>query len=212
MSDLATLVAERRALVAERRAVRGARLVVGIAGPPGVGKSTATAALTAALVERGIPSASLPMDGYHLPQAELVRLGRRDRMGAADTFDVAGYLAALRAVAADDGEVVAAGFDRAIEEPVPGAVRIPADARVVVTEGNWLLLADDGWGEVRPELDLAVFLTVADAIRIPRLIARHVRSGKTPAQAEAWVARSDEANTARIAPTIAAADAILRLE
>lgn len=189
----------------------GRRIVVGIAGAPGAGKSTLADALVAGLTARGIPAALLPMDGFHLPQAELVRLGRRDRMGAADTFDRPGYLAALAAVRADDGDVPVPGFDRDAEEPVPGAIVVPAAARVVVTEGNWLLLPEEGWEDVAGALDLRLFLAIDDAVRVPRLVARHVRHGKTPEAAAAWVERSDEVNARRIAPTAARADAVVHL-
>lgn len=210
MIELASIQAFADLAIERLVAADGGRLVVGIAGPPGAGKSTAAAALVAAITDRGIPAAALPMDGYHLPQAQLVRLGRRDRMGAADTFDVDGYVAALRAVRADRGDVVAAGFDRTIEEPVAGAVRIPSAARIVVTEGNWLLLDAGGWQPVAAELDLSAFIAVDDAVRIHGLIERHVRFGKSAQDAAAWVARSDEANAVRIAPTAARADVILR--
>jgi pantothenate kinase len=193
------------------RATGRDRIVVGIVGAPGAGKSTLAAELVGILDARGTPTALLPMDGFHLQQAELVRLGRRDRMGAADTFDVAGYLAMLRAVRTATSPVLAPGFDRDVEEPVPGAIRIPPTARVVITEGNWLLLREDGWSEVAALLDLTIAVAVDDAIRVPRLAARHVAHGKSPAAAAAWVERSDEANAARILPTLALADVIVRL-
>src|SRR3954462_932166 len=87
IEDEAGLVARARALV-----VPGQRRILGIAGPPGGGKSTVARTVVAAL---GDLARLVPMDGFHLAQAELVRLGRRDRMGAPDTFDSAGYAALL---------------------------------------------------------------------------------------------------------------------
>ena len=193
------------------RVVGHDRLIVGIVGAPGAGKSTIAAELVGILNAGGIPSAPLPMDGFHLPAAELAALGRRDRRGAADASDVPGRPAALTAVRADAGEVIAPGFDRDREEPIPRAVRIPAEMRVVVSEGNWLLLPEHGWGPVRALLDLRVAVGIEDAVRIPRLIARHVAHGKTAAEAAAWVERSDEANARSILPTLTDVDAVVRV-
>ena len=121
---------------ADRRA-RRRRAVLGIAGPPGGGKSTLAAMVVAELGDR---AALVPMDGFHLAQPELVRLGRRDRMGAPDTFDAAGYAALLARLRAQDDEVVyAPEFRREIEEPIAGAIAVPPDVPLVVTEGNYLL-------------------------------------------------------------------------
>lgn len=193
-----------------RRAAGADRVVVGVVGAPGAGKSTLAAGLERILTAGGTTTALLPMDGFHLRQAELVRLGRRDRMGAADTFDTEGFVSTLRAVRST-ADVLAPGFDRDVEEPVPGAISIPPTARVVITEGNWLLLPEDGWSEVAALLDLTIAVAVDDAIRVPRLVARHVAHGKSPAAAAAWVQRSDEANAARILPTLALADVVVRL-
>jgi hypothetical protein len=96
--------------------------LVGITGPPGVGKSTVAASLVALLGA----AALLPMDGYHYSQARLVSLGRRERMGAPDTFDVEGFLATLRELRAGRATVFAPGFDREIEEAVPAAISTTA--------------------------------------------------------------------------------------
>lgn len=181
------------------------RTLVGIAGAPGAGKSTFAAAEQRRL---GATAAVLPMDGFHLPQAELVRLGRRDRMGAPDTFDVDGFVATLAALRLP-GVVRAPGFDRAIEEPVPDAIAIGDDIRVVLVEGNYLLHDRDGWERVRPLLHRVVFLAPDDALRRERLIARHVAFGKSRAEAEEWVARSDDPNAALVAATTGRADEIL---
>ena len=122
----------------------GAHRIIGIAGAPGAGKSRIAAELVGLL-----PNAVLlPMDGFHLPQARLVELGRRDRMGAPDTFDVDAFVMTLHAVRA--GEPVSApSFDRELEEAVPDAIQIEPGSTVVV-EGNYLLLESGGWERVAP--------------------------------------------------------------
>jgi len=156
----------------------------------------------------------LPMDGYHLPQARLVELGRRYRMGAPDTFDVDGFLAtlsALRAVDNSGNPVLAPGFDRGIEEPVPDAIRILQELSTVVVEGNYLLLESGGWGRVAPMLDATVFVQVDRGIRLDRLIERHERFGKSPADARAWALGPDERNAQLIEATATRADRVVEL-
>jgi pantothenate kinase len=185
------------------------RYLLGVAGAPGAGKSTFAEAEARRLGLEGTPAVVLPMDGFHLSQAELVRLGRRDRMGAPDTFDVDAFVATLARLR-QPGAVTAPGFDRTIEEPVPDAIEIGADIRFVIVEGNYLLHDRDGWERVRPLLDRVIFLAPDDALRRARLIARHVAFGKTPAEAEEWVARSDDANAHLVAATAHRADDIVR--
>jgi pantothenate kinase len=184
------------------------RYLLGVTGAPGAGKSTFADAEVRRLSGDGIRAAVLSMDGFHLPQAELVRLGRRDRMGAPDTFDVDAFVATVERLR-HPGEVTAPGFDRIVEEPVAGAITIGADIHTVIVEGNYLLHDRDGWEQVRPLLDRVVFLAPDDAVRRQRLIARHIAFGKTPEEAEAWVARSDDANAALVAATARRADEII---
>jgi pantothenate kinase len=172
------------------------RVVVGICGAPGAGKSTLAESTAAALAPDAVV---LPMDGFHLPQARLVALGRRDRMGAPDTFDVDAFVATLEEIRFSGGLVLAPGFDRAIEEPVPGQVSIPPEKRVVLVEGNYLLHDRDGWERVAPLLDLTAYVDEDDELRRERLIARHIAFGKTPDAARAWVLGPDEANARLIA-------------
>ena len=137
IEDTAALVERARALAAT-----GERRILGIAGPPGGGKSTVAREVVA---ELGELARLVPMDGFHLAQAELVRLGRRDRMGAPDTFDAAGYAALLERLHGDEPVVYAPEFRREIEEPIAGAIAVARSTPLVVTEGNYLLLADGDW-------------------------------------------------------------------
>lgn len=184
------------------------RLVVGIVGPPGSGKST----IAAQLVERlGDEAVLLPMDGYHLPQARLVELGRRDRMGAADTFDVDAFVTTLTNLRFSGGLVLAPGFDRKIEEAIPDAIAIAPEKRVLVLEGNYLLHDAQGWERVAPLIDVSFFVGVDHDIRVRRLVERHVRFGKSPGAAAAWATGPDEANARLIDGTAAWADHEIRL-
>ena len=167
------------------------REIVGIAGAPGAGKST----IAAQVVELLGPSAALlGMDGWHLPQARLVELGRRERMGAVDTFDTDGFVRTLANLRSSTGTVTAPGFDRTIEEPIPDAISIPPSAHTIVVEGNYLLHDGDGWERVAPLLDATFFVRVSPDIRRARLIARHERFGKSADAAAAWALGPDEAN------------------
>ena len=199
IDDLDALLTRARKLIEG-----GRRAILGIAGPPGGGKSTLAAMVVAELGDR---AAFVPMDGFHLAQPELVRLGRRERMGAPDTFDAAGYVALLARLRSARETVYAPEFRREIEEPVAGAIAIPPDVQLVVTEGNYLLL----WDAVRPLLDEAWYVEMDEATRLEWLIARHVEFGKAPDDARAWVMRSDQTNAAVVAATRERADVVVRL-
>ena len=173
------------------------RRILGITGAPGAGKTTYAERLVA---ESAVPAAYLPMDGFHLADVALRRLGLLDRKGAPETFDAWGYAALLRRVRTARETVWTPAFERELEQPLAGALAIAPSVELVVTEGNYLLLDRPEWRAVRAELDEVWFLDVPDRVRRPRLVARHVAFGKTPAQAEAWVARVDDANAGLVLP------------
>lgn len=189
----------------------GHRVILGITGSPGAGKTTLAEQVVRALNGDGPPwAAHVPMDGFHLADAELERLGRRDRKGAPDTFDAAGYAALLRRLREEDTETVyAPGFERVLEQPLAGAVPVPPAARLVVTEGNYLLLDSGAWARVRPHLDEVWFCELGEEERIRRLVARHEEFGKEHDAAVAWVRGTDQRNADLIAATRDRADLVV---
>ncbi|MGD9987050.1 nucleoside/nucleotide kinase family protein [Pseudonocardia sp.] len=194
------------------------RTLLGIAGAPGAGKTTLARALVAALADVPPPGATpgewvahVPMDGFHLADAALHRLGRAGRKGAPDTFDAAGYAALLARLRADDPAVTvwAPQFERDLEQPLAGAIAVAPTARLVVTEGNYLLLDDPAWRPVAATLDEVWFCAPDERRRLDRLVARHVEFGKTPEHAAAWVREVDGPNAARVAATAGRADLVV---
>lgn len=190
------LAARIRALV-DRQATTtpGQRVIIGLAGGPGAGKSTLAEAVVAAY---GPAAALVGMDGFHLAQQVLDDLGLAEVKGAPETFDVAGYLTLLRRLRSPrPGETVyAPEFRRAIEEPVAGAVPVPAAVQVVLTEGNYLLHDDGPWAEVRAQLTESWFLDLPETVRLDRLIERHIRFGRTAQQAHLRAVTGSDARNA----------------
>ena len=184
------------------------RRVIGVTGPPGSGKSSFVRALTEELGARAV---SLPMDGFHLSNDVLIALGRRERKGAPDTFDVAGYTALMQRVrAASDPVVYAPQFDRSREIAIASALPIPSAVPLVVTEGNYLLHQGQGWERVRPLLDAVWYLDVPDGELRRRLVARRVAHGEAAQEANGWVENVDLPNGRLVALTKDRADVIVR--
>jgi pantothenate kinase len=195
--------------MARELATGGHRTILGITGPPGAGKSTIADAIVEAV---GDDARLVGMDGFHLAQRELARLGRQVRKGAPDTFDAAGYVALLRRLHDRTETVVyAPWFDRSIEEPIACAVPVERDVPLVVTEGNYLLVDDGDWAQIRPLLGACWYVDLDDRSRIDRLVARHVAYGRTSEAAREWVLRSDQPNAELIARTRQRADLVITL-
>jgi pantothenate kinase len=200
---LADLVDRARALV-----TGGRRAVLGITGAPAAGKTTLAEELVRAIDADWV--AHVPMDGFHLADAELDRLGLRDRKGAPDTFDALGYAALLRRLHEDEDDVVyAPGFERVIEQPIAGAIPVHRAARLIVSEGNYLLVDGPRWSKVRPLVDEVWYADLDQPERLRRLIDRHRRFGKDDAAAVAWATGTDERNAEVVRATRERADLIV---
>lgn len=198
------LVARVRALAAGTE-----RIVLGITGAPGAGKSVLSDALLSAL---GRDAVLVGMDAFHLADAELARLGRSGRKGAPDTFDVDGYVATLDRIRARDRPVYVPVFDRGLEAAIAGSVRVDPEVPVVITEGNYLLLSDGGWERVRPCLDEVWFVQPDEAERQRWLIARHESYGRDPDAARAWALGTDQRNAELVQTTAHRADRVFAVD
>jgi pantothenate kinase len=205
----ATLSIAAMAEEAHRIAAHSRRAIIGIAGPPGAGKSTVAAELVRYL---GPAAALVPMDGFHLSNQVLEALGRHDRKGAPDTFDAAGFVAILRRLREPDADVVyAPAFRRDIEEPIGSAIEIRPQTRIVIAEGNYLLLDTHPWHHIRALLDAAWYLQIDDSVRTERLVARHIEFAKSLDAARTWAEGSDQRNADIVAASARHADLVLRL-
>lgn len=201
----------RRALALLPRVSPG-RVIVGIAGSPGSGKTTlARAVVEAANTRAGRTLAAyLPMDGFHLADAALDTLGRSGRKGAIDTFDGWGFVALLERVLAErDHTVYAPAFDRSVGEPIAGSLAVEPGIHLVVVEGNYLLAPAEPWSRIPPLLTESWFVATPEEERLRRLVDRHTRHGRTPEAALAWAREVDGANARLIEPTAAGATLIV---
>jgi pantothenate kinase len=186
----------------------GKRVILGLAGAPGSGKST----LGQLLAERlGAEAVLVGMDGFHLAQEELTRLGNAERKGAPDTFDVLGYVNLLRRLRSRQERVVYVPcFNRDLEEPIAGAVPVPRELPFVITEGNYLLLDSPEWSQVSGLLDECWFVDPGEELRLDRLVARHIRHGRSPEQARERSYGSDQRNAELIALSRARASRVIQ--
>lgn len=175
---------------------RAGRAIIAIAGPPGSGKST-TAEEFVGLLPAG-SAASVPMDGFHYDDAVLEARGLRQRKGAPETFDFDGYEALIRRLKAGDRDVAIPVFDRSIELSRAAAAIVPASAKFVLTEGNYLLLDEEPWSRLATLFDFTIFLDVPREELERRLIQRWLDHGRTPQDGRNWVNSNDLPNVDRV--------------
>ena len=212
VGEIPTLVSNLVDQLTQRLAADDApeRLVVGLVGAPGSGKSTIAEQLVTALKAAGIFAGLVAMDGFHLSNAVLDELGRHNRKGAPDTFDVEGYLTILDRVRTDGApQVLAPVYRRDLHEAV-AAGSIVSGTGVVVTEGNYLALETRGWGAARERIDLLIHIDVPEEVLVPRLINRHEDFGKNPIAAGHWVRTVDLPNARLIATSVHRCDEVWR--
>ncbi|WP_374636384.1 nucleoside/nucleotide kinase family protein [Paracoccus sp. (in: a-proteobacteria)] len=172
---------------------RPGRQVMAIAGAPGAGKSTLVERLADAL--KGQPVAILPMDGFHYDDAVLHAMGRRPWKGAPDTFDVGGLRSVLlRLRDGAEGAVAVPVFDRDLEISRGSARIIPPQTRLILAEGNYLLLDRDPWRSLRPCFDTTVLIEVPEAELRRRLRQRWVGYGLTEAEIDFKLDQNDLPN------------------
>ena len=180
------------------------RYVFGLAGPPGSGKST-----VAALLADALGAVVVPMDGFHLDNAELDRLGLSGVKGAPETFDAAGFVRLVEQLTHSDGPVSAPTFDRLADRAIDGAITVDPDDHIVIVEGNYLLLDRPPWAALRELFDRTGYIDVDDATRVERLVARHVSHGRSLEDAREFVRTSDEANAAIVVAARHRADVVI---
>lgn len=192
---------------ARRLAQPGGRRLLGITGSPGTGKSTLAGQVVEVL---GDVAALVGMDGFHLARDQLRQRGLLATKGAPDTFDVPGFVHLLRRLRSGDDDVVyAPAFRRDLEEPIAGAVAVRHDTPLVVVEGNYLLVEDGGWGQVRGLLDEVWFLRPDEGVRRTRLVERHMAFGRDREAAEERSGGSDQRNADLVDATRHRADVLV---
>ncbi|MER5222479.1 nucleoside/nucleotide kinase family protein [Streptomyces flaveus] len=168
------------------------RAVLGLAGPPGAGKSTLARALVAHLGER---AAYLPLDGFHLSNRQLARLALTSRKGSEPSFDVWGYVALLRRVLEDtDADIYVPDYDRTIDEPIAARHLVPPTARLIVTEGNYLACDLPGWREAYALMRECWYVEAPGEVRQVRLVERQLAGGRSEVAARDWVRTNDDPN------------------
>lgn len=203
-----------RTLCASGDASRPGPVLVGIFGPPGSGKSTTAQGLVSFLSHDGVPAAYVPMDGFHLSNAQLDRLGRRERKGAPDTFDASGYVDLLARLmrAAGEGlgsvsqDIYVPDYSRELHEPVAAARVVPAGTRVIITEGNYLGRTDGAWATVRELVNELWYLDASDSELERRLLSRRLSFGDIESNARSWITTVDMPNVRSVRATMRAAD------
>lgn len=205
MSDIAHLAA-----TIFRKAAGRDRFVVAIAGAPGSGKSTLAQRLLELLTEA--PAALVPMDGFHYDNAVLDARGHRKRKGSPDTFDFEGFAATLKRLKAGGADIAVPLFDREADLARAGASIVTASDRIVVVEGNYLLLDEAPWSGLAGLFDYTVFLDVPRGVLAHRLVQRWLDHGLSEAAARERAFSNDMVNAERVIAALRKPDLTISFE
>jgi pantothenate kinase len=193
---------------------KGKRIAIGIAGGPGTGKSTLAAELVAMLnAVRPGSTALVPMDGFHMKHAKIEAMGQTDFKGAPHTFEGAEFVSFLHHLKHATEAVSGPGYSRRIEDTVDNAFTVAPEAKVLVIEGNYLLLTQGPWAGVKSLLDYAVFIHVPRETVRARLMKRHGEEGLfTQERNRAHIERNDLPNYDLVEGSRERADVVFELE
>ncbi|MCI4665515.1 MAG: hypothetical protein MRY74_12405 [Neomegalonema sp.] len=186
------------------------RALIGLAGPAGSGKSTLAAALVAALNDGEGPGAALvPMDGFHLDNRILAARNLSHRKGAPETFDAAGFVAALRRLRMGAEDVYLPDFDRPRDIALAGAIVAEQDTPIIVVEGSYLFLDQPPWRDGAPLFDLRLFLRPPLEVLEQRLRRRWRDLNLSETDAQTRVQSNDLPNAQLVLSASLPPDAVL---
>jgi len=175
------------------------RVIIGIVGKPGAGKSTLSDFLM-----KNLPAdlvSLVPMDGYHLSNKVLENLMKSDRKGAPDTFDAMGFAALLDRIRKSTTDIYYPIFHREIEESIAAEGVVKGNVKLVIVEGNYLLHNSDGWEGVKEYFSEVWFVDIDNEVRLKRLVDRHIQFGKEEGAAFEWAHGTDERNATLVEAT-----------
>ena len=192
-------------IISQRSAAKS-RFVVAIAGPPGSGKSTLSDHLAKCL---GRSAKVLPMDGFHLDNDRLQEMGLLQRKGAPETFNALGLLELMRKMRGNETFLYPT-FDRKEDRTIPNAGRITQEDRIVLVEGNHLLLKTAPWSELSQFFDITVALDVCRDTLQSRLINRWISLGFSEPRAREKALSSDMVNVSYVQDKSCKADYSLK--
>jgi len=181
-----------------RRSDSSQRFIIAIAGPPGSGKSTLSEQLVEMLKTRSIQSHIISLDGFHLENSILKRLGLLDRKGSPSTFDVPAFIQVMKRLAAYESDVAIPKFDRKKDISIERASIVSTKDRILIVEGNYLLLNNKQWAELQDIWDETVFINPGMGVLKKRLIDRWLFYGMDNESAQNRAFRNDIPNAKNV--------------
>ncbi len=187
------------------------RIIIAIAGPPASGKTTYSHVICRQLneLERGI-CAVLSADGFHYDNIYLKQKGWRERKGAPHTFDVDGLFHILKRLTLNSEQQIAIPvFDRKLEISRGAATVISGAAKIIIIEGNYLLLKEPPWAKLKEHFDFSIMLQVSEETLTERLEKRWRDFGFSDKQIQLKLDANDLINVKAVCEESTLADYII---